>query len=382
MNETRTRISVDAEWDGSRLDRFVRAVLPGLSFPAAQTLIRKRRVFLNGAAAGAGARLRPGDVVTIAAEPVPGAKGRPRGSSDALRAGAESRARPGERRGAGGAATFGRIGLEIAVLFEDEDLLVVDKPAGLPVQPGNRARRGSLLDLLAAYFAGDAPGPSDGHADYRGGGTTARRAGRAKNARGCADRKSAGTADADAMPPPFAAAPVHRLDRNTSGALVVAKTRTAARQLSRIFASGRAEKTYLAVVEGVPAPPAGTIDKPLRIEKSKRSRALAAPGGARAETAYRLVRKLPGRRALLEVRITTGRTHQIRAHLASIGHPVSGDRYYGARGGPHGRLLLHAWRLAFPHPVSGRPVAVTAPPPRTFRPRSTPGAGPAGHAPA
>lgn len=342
MSERPKRISVSDDWDGSRLDRFVRAALPGLSFPAAQTLIRKRRVLVNGSPAGAGARLRPGDVVTLSAEPVPPAGRRPqaRGPSLPGHAGGAGGARFDKRSGgAGGAEAFGRIGGEIAVLYEDDALLVVDKPAGLPVQPGNRAEKGSLLDLIAAYAAARA------------------------------DRKAGGKTDHDAAAPPFAPAPVHRLDRVTSGTLAVAKTRLAARRLSRTFAAGQAEKTYLAVVEGIPDPPAGTIDTPLRIEKGARSRAVAAPGGARAETAYRIVGELPGRRALLEVRITTGRTHQIRAHLASIGHPVAGDRYYGARGKVAGRILLHAWRLVFPHPASGRPVAVTAPPPPGFNRR-------------
>jgi RluA family pseudouridine synthase len=307
-------LRVGPEWAGSRLDRFVRAALPGLSFPTVQTMLRRRRVLLNGAPARPAARLEAGDAVTIDPDAVPRTAPVPGG-------------RKAPPRGSRGRVT----GLRI--LYEDADLLVVDKPAGLPVQPGNRKERGSMLDLL--------PPPTG-----RGGGTT-----------------------------PFAPAPVHRLDTGTSGALVIARTRAAARRLTATFGGGGAKKTYLAVVEGVPHPSEATIDTPLEVRKGIRSRAVASRKGRAAETSYRLIRELAGGRALLEVVILTGRTHQIRAHLASIGHPVSGDIYYGrrtARGAPGRRpfaprrMLLHAWKIEFPHPLTGRPVRVTAPPPREF----------------
>jgi RluA family pseudouridine synthase len=306
-------LRVGPDWDGSRLDRFVRAALPGLSFPAVQTMLRRRRVLLNGTPARPAARLKAGDSVTIEAVALPRESPAP------------SRKKPGPPRGTRGRVT----GLRI--LYEDAELIVVDKPAGLPVQPGNRKERGSLLDLLPP------PGRSGGV--------------------------------------PFAPAPVHRLDTGTSGTLVIARTRAAARTLSGTFRSGGVRKTYLAVVEGVPHPPEATIDTPLEVRKGIRSRAVASRSGRSAETSYRLIRALDGGRALLEVVILTGRTHQIRAHLASTGHPVSGDIYYGrrsSRGAPHrrgsapARMLLHAWKIEFPHPLTGRPVKVTAPPPGEF----------------
>jgi 23S rRNA pseudouridine1911/1915/1917 synthase len=214
----------------------------------------------------------------------------------------------------------------IHILFEDRHMLAIDKPSGLPVQPGNRSELGSLLDLLTRYL------PSTEHA---------------------ADE-----------PQPFSPSPVHRLDTGTSGVLIIAKTRESARVLSEALTEGQTEKAYLAVVQGIPSAESGTIDKPLRIEKGKSSKAVPDPDGLPAVTHYQVLRELKGDRAVLEVRIETGRTHQIRAHLASLGHPVAGDRVYGGRAGE--RLMLHAWKISLPHPESGLTVDITAPPPAEF----------------
>ena len=330
------RFTVTGEWSGSRLDRFVRASLPGLSFPAAQTLLRKGAVLLNGKKAEGKERLVEGNVVEIRAQiRGPAEKHRPRdqGEEPSPRGRSASRgSAPGERA----AGIFGEIGGRIPVLFEDEEMLAVDKPAGLPVQPGNRAELGSLVDLLRRYLPA-ARGPGDG-------------------------------------PAPFAPSPVHRLDAATSGVLVAAKTRRAARRLSRAFSGGAVVKTYLAVVDGVPGRRSGVIDEPLRVEKGRASAAVPDPAGSRAVTRYRLLKELPGGRALLEVTIETGRTHQIRAHMRSIGHPVSGDPVYGqSRSGEGasprlspGRMLLHAWKISLQHPVTGDELEITAPPPPEF----------------
>jgi len=228
------------------------------------------------------------------------------------------------------AARFVDIGMGIPVLFEDKDILVIDKPAGLPVQPGNRSELGSLLDLLCRYL------PPVKH-------------------------------DQDA-PQPFAASPVHRLDIETSGVLVIAKTRLAAREMSRALAEGESIKTYLAVVDGIPRSRSGTIDTPLRIEKGESSRAVPDRAGKPAVTHFSVIRKLPGGSALLEIMIETGRTHQIRAHMQSVGHPVSGDPVYGSdRGGDRqGRMLLHAWKISLPHPATGDTIEIIASPPLEF----------------
>jgi 23S rRNA pseudouridine1911/1915/1917 synthase len=309
-----TKITVMKDWTGSRLDRFVRAVRPALSFPVIQTLIRKGKILLNGKKAPGKARLKDGDVVEIRLR-----KDRPAEALPEIPVGDEKLA-----------AKFGDIGMGIPVLFEDNDILVIDKPAGLPVQPGNRSELGSLLDLLCRYLP---PVKQD-----RDG------------------------------PQPFAASPVHRLDIETSGVMVIAKTRLAAREMSRALAERESIKTYLAVVDGIPDSRSGTIDMPLTIEKGESSRAVPDRAGQPAVTHYSVIRKLSGGSTLLEIIIETGRTHQIRAHMQSVGHPVSGDPVYGSdRGGDRkGRMLLHAWKISLPHPVTGDTIEIVAPPPPEF----------------
>lgn len=306
------RFTASWEWNGSRLDRFIRAHYPGIPFSTAQMLIRKGRILVNGKRAEGDTRLEDGDTIDARIEEF-------KGAAESAAPGPETAENPA-------VAAWGTIGNEVAILFEDACVLVLNKPAGIVVQPGNRKGKGSLLDLLEEY----------------------------RNRR----EKSPATE------PVFSYAPVHRLDRETTGALVVAKTRPTARTLSGYFAEGNIDKVYLAVVHGTPSPKRAAVTKPIEISKGKSSRAAAVPGGREAHTHYRLRKILPGGASLLEVSIKTGRTHQIRVHLASIGHPVAGDRKYGsARGGRHERLLLHAWKIRFPHPESGEPIEVTAPPP-------------------
>jgi RluA family pseudouridine synthase len=304
---------IEEEWAGSRIDRFVRAHT-GIPFPELQMLLRKGRITLNGKRTSGGARLETGDVVAMDI-----IEGPPNGR-DARSPWREPVRIPEHIR------RFGRIGQTIPVVFEDEYLLVIDKPSGLVVQPGNRKGRGSLLDLLDEY--------------------------RARRQRPREDFA------------PFPYTPIHRLDRETSGLIVVAKTRPASRALSAAFSAGAAEKVYLAVTTSTPSPPSGVIEAGIRVEKGTSSRARTGGAGKRAVSEYRTMKRLDGDRALLEVRIETGRTHQVRVHLSSIGAPVLGDRKYG--GGRHDRIMLHAWRLRIPHPLSGTELALESPPPTGF----------------
>jgi RluA family pseudouridine synthase len=309
-----TKITVKDDWTGSRLDRFVRAVRPSLSFPVIQTLIRKGKIRLNGEKSPGKARLKDGDIVEIRLR-----IDRPAEVLPEIQVGDEKLA-----------ARFGDIGMGIPVLVEDKDILVIDKPAGLPVQPGNRSELGSLLDLLCRYLPPVEQDPEE--------------------------------------PQPFAASPVHRLDIETSGVLIIAKTRRAAREMSQALVEGGLIKTYIAVVDGIPGARSGTINMPLRIEKGESSRAVPDRAGQQAVTHFSVIRELPGGRALLEIIIETGRTHQIRAHMQSAGHPVSGDPVYGTdRGGDRqGRMLLHAWKISLPHPVTGDTIEIIAHPPSEF----------------
>jgi 23S rRNA pseudouridine1911/1915/1917 synthase len=205
-----------------------------------------------------------------------------------------------------------------AVAFEDEHVLVVDKPAGVVVHPARGHRAGTLAQALAGRAAGGE------------------------------DPERPGI--------------VHRLDRDTSGLLVVARSDAAYAGLKAQLAARRLEREYRALVAGRPPALRGTIDAPLGRDRRVRTRISTDTDEPRpAVTHFTVERALPAD-TLLRVRLETGRTHQIRAHLLAIGHPVAGDRDYGGAG-RHGlgRQFLHAARLAFAHPVDGRRIELTSP---------------------
>jgi 23S rRNA pseudouridine1911/1915/1917 synthase len=204
-----------------------------------------------------------------------------------------------------------------AVAFEDEHLIVVDKPAGVVVHPA----RGHSHGTLAQALAGRAAGGDEGRAGI-----------------------------------------VHRLDRDTSGLLVVAKGAAAHRALRELLARREITREYLALVDGRPPARTGTIEAPIGRDRRRRTRVSTDSDVPReAVTHFTLERALPAT-TLLRVRLATGRTHQIRAHLQAIGHPVAGDPEYGGAGrlGLR-RQFLHAARLAFTHPVTGAALDVSSP---------------------
>jgi len=223
--------------------------------------------------------------------------------------------------------------IPIAVVYEDAHLLVVNKPAGLVVHPGAGTSRGTLVNALLGHVH-----------DLSGVGGVLR--------------------------PGI----VHRLDRGTSGLLVVAKDDETHRSLVRQFAGRTVEKEYLALVLGSPARPSGEIDSPIGRDPVHRQKmSVRAPRGREARTSWRVEERFDGA-ALLRVRIHTGRTHQIRVHLASIGHPVAGDAVYGGKRTLSSRRAaareayasldrpaLHAARLAFTHPATRERLTFEAP---------------------
>jgi 23S rRNA pseudouridine1911/1915/1917 synthase len=217
--------------------------------------------------------------------------------------------------------------IPLRVVFEDEHLLVVDKPAGLVVHPAAGNRDGTLVNALLHHCGGSLSGI----------GGVAR--------------------------PGI----VHRIDKDTSGLLVVAKTDVAHEGLAKQFAAHSIERRYLAIVSGVPKTSEGTIDAPLARSASNRKKIAIVEGGRgkRAVTHWRRLKTLRDS-ALVECRLETGRTHQVRVHMASIGHPLIGDPVYGRSGKTHGKLLkelqfhrqaLHAAELGFTHPVSKRKLS-------------------------
>lgn len=199
------------------------------------------------------------------------------------------------------------------VVWQDEHLAVVDKPAGLVVHPGAGRPAGTLVDALAGVVAGGEPGRPG---------------------------------------------IVHRLDKDTSGLLVVARSEDAHRRLSALVRRRALERTYLALVRGRPASRSGRIEAPIGRDQGDPTRiSLDTDSPRDAVTHFEVVRSWD-EHALLEVRLETGRMHQIRVHLAAIGLPVVGDRVYGIREPALGRQFLHATRLAFPHPVTGERIEV------------------------
>jgi 23S rRNA pseudouridine1911/1915/1917 synthase len=278
-------LDVPAGAAGERLDAFLAAPLG--SRARAQRLIDAGLVLVDGRARPKRHRLAGGERVTVEPEPATAAA---------------DEAAPAPFR----------------VAWEDDHLLVVDKPAGVVVHPARGHRGGTLAQALAGRAAG---------------GEDAERAGI-----------------------------VHRLDRDTSGLLVVAKSAEAHRRLRAQMSARRVRREYLALVEGRPPARTGTIDAPLGRDRRARTRMSIDTDAPRAAvTHFEIEQALPAA-TLLRVRLETGRTHQIRAHLRAIGHPVAGDPEYG-RAGLFGleRQFLHSTRLAFEHPISGAPVDVTSP---------------------
>lgn len=288
--------SVPAALAGERLDRIV-ALIGDLSRAQAAATIAAGGVRVDGAAAESGkVRLEEGQVVEVDPLAVPGPV---LPSADP--------------------------GVEFGVVFEDEAIVVVDKPAGLVVHPGAGNHDGTLVSGLLARFP---------DIDGVGG---------------------------DPIRPGI----VHRLDAGSSGLLVVARDDAAAANLIEQFADHSATRRYDAVVWGVPDAPHGIIDAPIGRDRGDPLKMAVVAGGRPARTDYRVVGTYssPATVSRLECRLETGRTHQIRVHLASIDHPLVGDPTYGQRRPTLGltRPFLHAAELAFDHPVTGERVVFTSP---------------------
>ena len=215
--------------------------------------------------------------------------------------------------------------LPLRVLYEDEYMLAIDKPPGMVVHPAPGARRGTLVNALA-HRLGVLGGP------------------------GAPDRPGI----------------VHRLDRDTSGVLLVARTVAALEALARQFRERTIEKRYLAVVHGALTPAHGRIDRPIgRHPRERKRMSVRSAGGRSAITRWTVVERLPGA-TVVRLAPETGRTHQLRVHLAAAGHPIIGDRVYGTRragrdaGPPVPRQALHAEEIGFAHPATGVRLTVRA----------------------
>jgi 23S rRNA pseudouridine1911/1915/1917 synthase len=291
-------LTLPASAAGARLDRALADLFPGHSRTVVASWIDEGRVVVDGAALPGKARVRGGEHVVVDVPP-------PRPTELVPEA------------------------RTLAILHEDDAILVLDKPCGLTVHPGSGRRDGTLANALVHHLRGL---PTLGGADRPG--------------------------------------IVHRLDKDTSGVMCVAKTEAAHRALSRAFAARTVRKEYLALVHGRVEGESGTIDLALGRSSAGRTRmAVRETGGRVAVTEWRVEERLPSH-TLVRCFPRTGRTHQIRVHWRAKGHPLVGDPLYGWKSSPGdalaGRLMLHAHRLAFDHPTTGKPVAFEASAPADF----------------
>ena len=268
---------------GSRLDVFVSGRLPELSRTYAQKLIADGCITINGRVAKASQKVNTGDRVAVTIPP-------PEPS------------------------TLVAEDIPLDIIYEDDDLLVVDKPAGLTVHPAPGNPSHTLVNALLFRFPGLPAGD-----DYVRPGI------------------------------------VHRLDKDTSGLMLVAKNRVALNKLANQFKSRSVLKAYLVLVRGRLSPENGFIDAPIGRDPRNRKCMAVVSGGREARTGYRVIKYI-GDYTLLEARLETGRTHQIRVHLSAIGYPVVGDATYGAKSPFLGRQFVHACRLGFRLPSSGQYV--------------------------
>ena len=306
--ETTTELTVDI--GGERLDRYISEQLPELSRAAVQRLIEDGNILVDGRIRKASYRVQAGETISVSIPPP-----------------ALSIAQPEK--------------IALDIIYEDENVLVVNKPAGMVVHPAAGHSGGTLVNAVLAH----APNLNVGGVERPG--------------------------------------IVHRIDSETSGLIIVAKNDAAMRDLQEQFKARRVHKTYLALVEGQIKPPRGKIDAPIGRDPRQRQRMAVIPnplppslagkgikglGRSRdSVTIYRSVANFDGY-TLIEALPQTGRTHQIRVHLAFMGFPVVGDALYGKKKNSLGlaRQFLHAWKLALTLP-DGRPANFTAPLPQDLR---------------
>jgi len=294
-NSTRIELVVSANDAKLRLDQFLAKRLPEFSRSRLQQLIRDGLVRLNDLTTRPRQTVRRGDKIDLTEPPLEKIETLPEA-------------------------------IPLEILFEDNDLIVVNKPPGLVVHPGAGHREHTLVNALLNH---------------------------------CTTLSGIGGKERPGI--------VHRLDKETSGCLVVAKNDVAHRDLSRQFATRTVEKIYLALVAGRLRKPAGVIEEKIGRHPVHRQRMSATTlRGRAAKTEYRVVRASE-RASLVECRLHSGRTHQIRVHLHHLGHPVLGDKIYAPRLAKNfPRQMLHAWKLAFHHPRTEKWRSFEAPLPDDF----------------
>lgn len=299
---TTTTITIDESLEGQRLDMLLVSRHPERSRTSIQKAIDAGCATVNGERGKSGIKLEIGDVVEYHLDELT----------------APDEIQPED--------------IPLDVIYEDDAILVINKPAGLVVHPAAGNQKGTLVAALLFREPEDFAAVGE-----------------------------------DAARPGI----VHRLDKDTSGVLVIARTAEAFVTLKKAFQDRQVDKIYLAIANGHFKENFAAIDAPIgRDPKYRQRMAVLDDGGREALTKYRVVAEHRGA-SLLQVRLYTGRTHQIRVHLSHIGHPVIGDGLYGGpTKSPHfncARQMLHAWKIALPHPVTGERMVFTAPTPADMR---------------
>lgn len=288
-------LRVDAADQGSRFDRFLTSRLPTHSRARLQQLIKEGAARVNGALVKPGYKMRAGDTIAVLEPPILPA-----------RSVAEN--------------------IPLDVLCEDDDLIVINKPAGLVVHPGAGHKEGTLVNALLHH---------------------------------CPNLSGIGGEERPGI--------VHRLDKETSGCVVIAKNDAAHRNLAKQFADRAVTKIYLALAVGRLSGNRGVIENAIGRHPVHRTRmaVVAADRGRTARTTWRVLAEISPDLSLIECTLHTGRTHQIRVHLKHLGHPLAGDTVYGTRG-KFPRQMLHAWRLGLTHPRTGERRIFESPIPHDF----------------
>ena len=276
-----TSREIRVEGAESRLDQFLAQADLGLTRSRLRQLISESNVLVNGVAVKPAHRIRVGDLIKVSVPP-------PRPAIAIAQ------------------------NIPLTVVYQDAELVVIDKPPGLSVHPGPGHPDRTLVNGLLAL---------------------------------CPDIQGIGGEVRPGI--------VHRLDKDTSGLIIAAKTQDAHNHLSRQIRDRSVEKGYLALVEGAPSPESGLIDVPIGRDPRRRTRMAVTVGGRESRTGYRLLERA-GPCSLLELQLHTGRTHQARVHLAWLGHPLLGDGVYGRHSPLVDRHFLHAHSLAFAHPGTGQ----------------------------
>ncbi|MBD2057707.1 RluA family pseudouridine synthase [Oculatella sp. FACHB-28] len=300
MSPKLPEFDLEVEATTERLDRYLAEQLPDLSRSRLQKLIEQGQVWVNGqVCTSKKAVVKRGDRISLT---IPKAQPPDLQAED----------------------------IPLDILYEDEHLLILNKPSGLVVHPAPGHEAGTLVNALLAH-CGELPGI------------------------GGVQRPGI----------------VHRLDKDTSGAIAIAKTDQAHQHLQAQFKAKTARREYLAIVFGAPAAESGTVDLPIGRHPVDRKKMAIVPeekGGRRAVTHW-IVKDRLGNYTLMQFQLETGRTHQIRVHTAQMGHPIVGDPVYGSGRSVGVNLegqALHAWKLRLQHPVSGEWIEAIAPPPETF----------------